>query len=345
VAEEIPTAAPGASRSRVQQVAIDEQHTGQRLDRVLTGLLPGVPRSRIFRLIRKGEVRVNGKRASPEQRLQSGDTLRVPPVRDGLTPPAEASPAAPRVPVTLTESLERSIVFEDEKLIALNKPAGVAVHGGSGLSFGVIEALRAARPDQTLELAHRLDRDTSGCLLIAKTAAALRALHALLREGEVLKSYLVLVAGGWELGHKIIDVPLRTDTRVGGERTVRAAEGGKSARTEFRLVERYGSRASLLEATLHTGRTHQIRVHAAYCGHPVAGDEKYGQKEFNTSMRELGLARMFLHAHHCAFTWPGGAEVDISVPLPDVLKQVLDQLSLKSKPKRTGNVRDRRRSR
>jgi 23S rRNA pseudouridine955/2504/2580 synthase len=330
----------------VQQVPIGEEQNGQRLDRVLSGLLPGVPRSRIFRLIRKGEVRVNGKRASPEQRLQSGDTLRVPPVRDGLTPPVALAPEAPRVPVSLTEQLERAIVFEDEKLIALDKPAGLAVHGGSGLTFGVIEALRAARPDQNLELAHRLDRDTSGCLLVTKTPAALRSLHALLRDGAVHKSYLVLVMGGWELGHKIIDVPLRTDTRVSGERTVRPAEGGKSARTEFRLIERYGSRASLLEATLHTGRTHQIRVHAAYCSHPVAGDEKYGDKEFNTGMRELGLQRMFLHSHHCSFTWPGGSDVDISVPLPEALKQVLDQLSLTSKQKRTrGGERDRRRSR
>jgi len=245
------------------------------------------------------------------------------------------------VPRSLIEQLEQAIIYEDERLLALDKPAGVAVHGGSGLSFGVIEALRASRPDETLELAHRLDRDTSGCLMIARTPAALRTLHALLRDGAVEKKYLVLVNGRWQLGHKKIDVPLRTDTRVGGERTVKAAAGGKEALTEFRLIDSFGARASLLEATLHTGRTHQIRVHAAYCGHPVAGDDKYGDAEANAWLRERGLTRMFLHAHSCAFAWPNGAEMNLSAPLPPALRAVLDALTAQRgrNPQRSRPVR------
>jgi 23S rRNA pseudouridine955/2504/2580 synthase len=303
-------------------VQIDASTEGQRLDKVLGQLLEGVPRTRIFRLIRRGEVRVNGRRASPEQRLVSGDSLRLPPVREV---PAGAPPT---VPPALLKSIERAVIHEDERLLVIDKPAGVAVHGGSGLSFGVIEALRASRPQETLELAHRLDRDTSGVLLIARRATALRDLHALLREGKVQKSYLALVAGRWQLGHKRIDVPLRTDLRVGGERTVRVDVHGKQALSEFKLIEHYGARASLLEVRLHTGRTHQIRVHAAHCGHPLAGDEKYGDVAFNQTMKSLGLARMFLHAHSCAFNWPdGGKEQSFNAPLPAALKAVLDQLS------------------
>jgi 23S rRNA pseudouridine955/2504/2580 synthase len=326
-----PTPATGgqAVLTRVRRVPVGPEAAGQRLDRVLGALLPGVPKSRIFRLIRRGEVRVNGGRARPEQRLAAGDELRVPPVREITEAEAGSPGAAPvvRVPRQLIEVVQRAVVHADEKLLVLDKPAGIAVHGGSGLSFGIIEALRAARPQETLELAHRLDRDTSGILLVARRSSALRALHALLRDGAVQKRYLVLVRGRWELGHKMIDVPLRTDTRVGGERTVRAHASGKAARTEFRLIEQFGARASLLEATLHTGRTHQIRVHAAHCGHPVAGDPKYGDADFNAALREVGLKRMFLHAHSCAFAWPGGSEVSLSAPLPAELKALLDQLA------------------
>jgi 23S rRNA pseudouridine955/2504/2580 synthase len=322
-------AAARPAATRVRRVAVGPEEAGQRLDRLLGTLLPGVPKTRIFRLIRRGEVRVNGGRARPEQRLAAGDELRVPPVREmAELPSADAGGApGPRVPATLTAAVEKAVIHEEEKFLALDKPAGLAVHGGSGLSFGVIEVLRASRPQETLELAHRLDRDTSGILLVARRPSALRTLHALLREGAVEKRYLVLVRGRWELGHKMIDVPLRTDTRVGGERTVRAHASGKAARTEFRLIEQFGARASLLEATLHTGRTHQIRVHAAHCGHPVAGDPKYGDADFNAALRELGLKRMFLHAHSCGFAWPGGAEVSLSAPLPAALKDVLDQLA------------------
>jgi 23S rRNA pseudouridine955/2504/2580 synthase len=316
------TSETGPARSAVRHVTIDAEHDGQRLDKVLSRLLIGVPRTRLFRLIRKGEVRVNGGRASPEQRLVAGDTLRLPPVR-------EADPDAPaRVPASMVQTIERAIIHEDERLLVVDKPSGIAVHGGSGLSFGVIEALRASRPTETLELAHRLDRDTSGLLMISRRSSALRELHALLRDGMVQKSYLVLVRGSWQLGHKRIDAPLRTDLRVGGERTVRVHESGKASLTEFRLIEHYGARASLLEAILHTGRTHQIRVHAAYCGHQVALDEKYGDEEFNRQMRERGLTRMFLHAHSCSFVWPGdGREQSFSSPLPTALKAALDALT------------------
>ena len=309
-------------RSAVRHVPVDAENAGVRLDKLLAQLLPGVPRSRIFRLIRRGEVRVNGRRAGPELRLAIGDSVRVPPVR-------ESTPDAPRrVPASLIATVERSVIHEDERLLVLDKPAGLAVHGGSGLSYGVIEALRASRPDETLELAHRLDRDTSGCLIVARRPSALRALHALLREGAVGKSYLALVAGRWNLGRKSIEAPLRTDGRVGGERTVKVDAHGKAARTDFRLVEHFGARASLIEATLHTGRTHQIRVHAAHCGHPVLGDDKYGDAARNEQMAALGLKRMFLHAHSLTFAWPDtGKECSFSAPLPPDLKSVLDRLA------------------
>jgi 23S rRNA pseudouridine955/2504/2580 synthase len=304
----------------VRRVPVDAEAEGQRLDKVLGRLLAGVPRSHIFRLIRRGEVRVNGRRARPEQRLASGDELRLPPVRP-------ADPDAPRrVPAALIARVEAAVIHEDERLLVLDKPAGLAVHGGSGLAFGVIEALRASRPKETLELAHRLDRDTSVCLLIARRASALRALHALLREGAMQKSYLALLAGRWKLGAKRVDAPLRTDLRSGGERTVKVDAQGKHAQTEFRLIEHLGARASLLEASILTGRTHQIRVHAAYCGHPVAGDEKYGDPAANAAFAELGLHRMFLHAHSCAFSWPDGSEQSFTAPLPDELRVVLERL-------------------
>src|SRR6204780_2724027 len=315
---------PSERRSPVRHVEIDANEQGQRLDRVLGRLLPGVPRSRLFRLIRRGEVRVNRRRADPAQRLTAGDSLRLPPVR-------EVAPDAPRrVPAGMIEALEHAVIHEDERLLVLDKPGGIAVHGGSGLAFGVIEALRASRPQQTLELAHRLDRDTSGLLMVAKRSSALRALHALLRDGAVQKSYLALVAGHWNLGHKRIDAPLRTDLRVGGERTVKVDQHGKNALTEFKLIEHYGARASLIEAIIHTGRTHQIRVHAAYCGHAVAGDAKYGDKAFNDALAEFGLTRMFLHAHSLSFVWPdSGSEENFSAPLPPALRAVLDQLGAK----------------
>jgi len=312
----------GESRGSVGHVTVGEDAAGQRLDNFLVKLLANVPRSHVYRVVRRGEVRINGKRAKPEQRLQASDSVRVPPIH------VDAEAPAPRVPRHLTEQVTGAIVYEDDRLLVLDKPAGIAVHGGSGTSFGVIEALRAARPqDDSLELVHRLDRDTSGCLLVARKAATLRALHAKLRESDFEKRYLALVKGHWNLGQKRIDVPLRTDLRVGGERTVKAHASGKAAISDFRPVQFFGKHATLMEVTLHTGRTHQIRVHAAYAGHPVAGDEKYGDAAFNEAMRPLGLERMFLHAHSIGFAWPRtGEPFSASAPLPPDLAAVLDRL-------------------
>jgi 23S rRNA pseudouridine955/2504/2580 synthase len=313
----------------VRHFEVEEGEAGQRLDKYLARRLGDVPRTRIFRIIRRGEVRVNGRRAGPEARLSTNDRVRVPPLWE------QAEEAPGRVqrgpPAALVEAVGRAIVQETDRLLVLDKPAGIAVHGGSGISFGIIEALRALKPGEPLELVHRLDRDTSGCLLVARDAATLRTLHALLRDGQCDKRYLVLVAGKWNLGQKRIDVPLRTDTRVGGERTVRADASGKPSVSDFRPVQFFGKWATLMEVGLHTGRTHQIRVHATYAGHPVAGDEKYGDVGFNARMRELGLARMFLHAHIMSFEWPHGGPFSVSAPLPRELATVLDRLPSKSK--------------
>ena len=367
-----------SEQTAVRRVTVGEDDAGSRLDRFLTRQYPEVPRSRLFRIVRKGEVRVNGKRADIDTRLTSGDEVRLPPVRleplapkeavaagttgttgttrsagsaaPGAAPGSGAPRPAPRsrVPASLIATVTGAILHEDERLLVINKPAGLAVHGGSGLSFGVIEALRAARPDErdTLELVHRLDRDTSGVLLIARKPAVLRMLHAGLREGEGFeKRYLALVKGSWQLGKKRIDAPLRTDLRVGGERTVKVQASGKSATSDFRPVQGFGRIASLLEVSILTGRTHQIRVHAAYAGHPVAGDPKYGDVEFNKEMREYGLERMFLHASSLSFVWPDrGTEFSVNAPLPPELARVIDALSSGSTRRRRGARPARRRS-
>jgi 23S rRNA pseudouridine955/2504/2580 synthase len=317
----VSTPDPREIRTPVQHFEVGEDEAGQRLDNYVQRHLTGLPRSRIQRVIRKGEVRVNGRRAGPETRVQLHDKIRIPPVR--LLPPGEPG----RAPAQLSEQIGRAIVYEDDKLLVLDKPAGIAVHGGSGVSFGVIEALRSLRPEETLELVHRLDRDTSGCLLVARRAGPLRILHALLREDGFEKRYLALVKGPWDLGAKRIDVPLRTDTRVGGERTVRADANGKASLSEFRPVQFFGKTATLMEVILRTGRTHQIRVHAAHAGHPVAGDDKYGDAAFNSELRALGLGRMFLHASSVSFVWPQGGQFSVNTPLPPELARVLDQLS------------------
>lgn len=308
------------TRTAVQHFQITDDEAGQRLDNYVQGRLGEVPRSRVYRVIRKGEVRVNGKRAGPETRLHLNDRVRIPPVR--VVPRAE--PGKPSA--ELSARIRDCIVHEDDKLLVVDKPAGVAVHGGSGVSFGVIEALRSLRPDEYLELAHRLDRDTSGCLIIARRAPVLRTLHALLREEGFEKRYLALVKGSWQLGAKRIDAPLATHTRVGGERTVRVAAGGKRSLSTFRPVQFFGRLATLMEVTLDTGRTHQIRVHAQHAGHPVAGDPKYGDETFNAALRALGLNRMFLHASSLSFVWPQGGEFSVNAPLPPELAAVLEAL-------------------
>jgi 23S rRNA pseudouridine955/2504/2580 synthase len=321
-----------AERQGVRHIEIGEDEAGRRLDQFLMRLFGTLPRSRVYRLVRKGEVRVNGRRADPALRLALHDKVRVPPVR--LEP--KGAPAT--VPHALLEQLRHAIIVEDKRLLVIDKPSGLAVHGGSGLSFGVIEALRALRPQESLELVHRLDRDTSGCLLIARQRSALRTLHALLREGLFEKRYLALLKGHWPHGRTRIEVPLRTDIRVSGERTVRAHASGKAALSEFRPVEFFGKRATLMEVLLHTGRTHQIRVHAAHAGHVVAGDEKYGDADFNRELAAIGLKRMFLHAHSVGFEWPEGGAFSASAPLPPDLAGVLEKLTSKGAPRRQGTA-------
>jgi 23S rRNA pseudouridine955/2504/2580 synthase len=308
---------------KVQRVRAGAAGEGQRLDNFLLRSLAGVPRSRVYRLLRRGEVRVNGKRKQADYRLTADDEVRLPPVRE-----PRASESAPRaVPDALLAAVRDAIAHEDERILVLNKPAGLAVHGGSGLAFGAIEALRALRPSEPLELAHRLDRDTSGCLLEARTRPALRMLHALLREGEVEKHYTALVAGRWRLGRKTIDAPVLTNVRQGGERVVRVHAEGKIAISVFAPQRHFRELATLMDVAIQTGRTHQIRVHAAFSGHPVAGDEKYGDREFNAKMRALGLRRMFLHAASVAFAWPDTkAPFRVSSDLPGDLAALLAQL-------------------
>ncbi len=303
-------------RARLLEVAAD--HAGQRIDNYLLRLLKGAPKSLIYRLLRKGEVRVNSGRIGPDYRLQSGDRVRLPPLR--LPSPDEPPPP----PSALLARLKEAVIWEDQDLLVLNKPAGIAVHKGSGLDFGIIELARALWPHLTfLELAHRLDRETTGCLVLAKTPTALRAMHDALRAGVVDKRYLALVCGQWQYGTHEVAAPLRKVLR-GGERLMEVAEQGKPARTRFKPVSLW-PRASLLEVALATGRTHQIRVHAAWCGHPVAGDDKYGDAACNQSLRGYGLRRLFLHAHSIAIVL-GGREIMLSAPLGEDLRGVVEQL-------------------
>jgi 23S rRNA pseudouridine955/2504/2580 synthase len=306
----------------VELRTISDDEAGQRVDNFLMRHFKTVPRSRVYRLLRKGEVRVNRKRVDAEYRLAAGDEVRLPPVRiDAASEPGRPS-------TSLLELIEQSVIFQDRHVMVLDKPAGVAVHGGSGMSFGVIEALRASRPRETLELVHRLDRDTSGCLLVARDRATLVSLHALIRGGGMHKTYLALVAGSWQLGTKRIDAPLATDNRQHGERHVRVASMGKDSVSVFKPVEFFGSLATLMEVDIPTGRTHQIRVHASFAGHPLLGDDKYGDRERNAELKQHGLRRTFLHAQSVAFDWPGsGVPFHVSAPLPAELSAVIDAIT------------------
>ncbi len=307
----------------VQFVDVSEEYAGQRIDNFLLARLKGIPKSYVYRILRKGEVRVNKGRIGPEYRLKTGDQVRVPPYR-----PAKMEPGQVIVPGGATKRIEDAILYEDNHLIAMDKPSGMAVHGGSGLSFGVIEALRANRPSHTrLELVHRLDRETSGCLLVAKKTSTLRRLHEAMRGDGLRKTYLLLVKGHWVGGSRLVDAPLKKNTLQSGERMVRVDSAGKPSQTEFRLVTQFAD-CALLEANLKTGRTHQIRVHAASIGHPIAGDDKYGDEQFNRMMKARGLNRLFLHAASLV----GESELvpglhAISAPLPDDLKLVLDKMT------------------
>ncbi len=318
-----PDSGHSLNLAAARELTIDEHHAGQRIDNFLIACLKGLPRTRIYRILRRGEVRVNKGRIRQHYRLKSGDVVRIPPVRL-----AQAGP--PRRPAAaLCERVEECILFEDRGLIVLDKPSGVVVHGGSGRSHGIIEALRAARGERHyLELVHRLDRDTSGCLMIAKRRPVLTALHAAFRHGKVRKRYLVLVKGHWRGGARDIEAGLRRNVLRSGERLVSVDPSGKAGRTRF-VPRAPGRTASFMEALPFTGRTHQIRVHAASTGHPVAGDAKYGEREFNRRMRGHGLRRLFLHAASLGFENPGdGSRSGVEAPLPAELLKVLASLGL-----------------
>ncbi len=312
---------PDISKNSVTRAQISEEEAGQRLDNYLLRVCKGVPKSHVYRILRSGEVRVNKKRADAAYRLQAGDEIRIPPVR-----------IAERQQEIDAGAMMRSdlpILFEDDALLAINKPAGIAVHGGSGVSFGVIEALRQQRPQaKFLELAHRLDRETSGILLVGKKRSALNALHDMFREGgrQADKRYLALVSGRWMDEKRDVRLPLHKYLLENGERRVRVSDDGKFSHTVFRLQARW-ERFSLLEAQLKTGRTHQIRVHLAHLGFPIAGDDKYGDFALNRQLQAEGLKRMFLHAWKMDFPHPLKDErVRLEAPVPGQLKTFLTHL-------------------
>lgn len=301
---------------------IDADQEGQRLDNFLISRLKGVPRQHIYRIIRKGEVRVNKGRRKPEYRLEEGDLVRIPPIRVG-SPTAIPADANPETLVWL----EEAILQEDKKLLVVNKPAGLAVHGGSGIKLGLIEALRVLRPrEKRLELVHRLDRETSGCVLIAKRRTTLANLHEQFRSGHVHKEYIALVNGHLSRTKEVVEAPLLRVEAAAGERRVKVDPTGKEARTDI-TTERKFRNASLIRLKLHTGRMHQARVHCAHLGHAIAGDDRYGDREFNKTMKGLGLKRMFLHARELRFIHPDtGLKVGESAPLPIELEKLLEKL-------------------
>ena len=308
------------SKPRIHTATEDE--AGQRLDNFLMARLKGVPKSRIYRILRKGEVRVNKGRVAPKYRIVEGDQIRIPPIRI-----AETNNDGAAANQGLLQRLEQSILFEDDRILVVNKPSGLAVHGGSGLSYGLIEALRVARPNEKgLELVHRLDRDTSGCLMIAKKRSALRTLHELIRHNKVEKRYQALLAGKWRRDKMTANAPLLKNVSQGGERIVRVDPLGKPAITHFSVRERLKG-FTLVNALLETGRTHQIRVHAAHLGTPICGDSKYGDPSSNEVIKKLGLNRLFLHAVELRFRWPNEKRDQIiTAPLDDKLETVLKRL-------------------
>lgn len=323
----IPPKPRDVATSAVRILKVPEDRAGQRVDNFLLGQLKGAPRSLIYKLMRSGQVRVNGGRTKAERKLEAGDEVRIPPVR--LSEEGEKS--AP--PDAFMARLEAAIVYEDARLLALNKPSGVASHGGSGISFGAIETLRALRPNQSLELVHRLDRDTSGLLIVAKKRSALTELQALMREDDrvqgrgISKRYLTLLVGRMPDGTMSVDAPLHIGLRQGGERHVQVNAAGKPSLSHFRVLERRGGH-SYCEVRIETGRTHQIRVHAQHLGHPVAGDDKYGDPAVNKRLREqIGLKRLFLHAASLEFSLDDGkTPYLLNAPLADELAEALNRL-------------------
>ncbi len=316
----------GDTAPKVRFIEIDEADAGQRLDNFLLRQLKGVPKSRIYRIVRMGEVRINKGRSKPDYRLKKGDTVRIPPVRTASRP---APPSADKL-----KWLNDRVLYEDDDLIAIDKPSGLAVHGGSGINLGLIEALRQLRPEcRFLELVHRLDRDTSGVLLIAKRRPVLRDLHTQLRQGSTQKRYTALLRGNWVGKARRIDAPLEKNQLRSGERVVNVSDEGKAAASRFIPKQNFGPTealpegASLVEIALLTGRTHQARVHAAHLGQPIAGDTKYGDTRFNNQLKDFGLSRLFLHASSITFMHPGQAcKTRIEAPLASDLQAVLENL-------------------
>jgi 23S rRNA pseudouridine955/2504/2580 synthase len=307
-------------RTQVQFVDIDEDMAGQRIDNFLRNQLKNIPKSMIYRIVRKGEVRVNKKRIKAEYKLKAGDLVRIPPV----TIEEKTEDSVISTKLNKVSELEQCIIYEDDHLLILNKPSGTAVHGGSGLKFGAIEALRALRPDaRFLELVHRIDRDTSGILLVAKKRSALRHLQAQFREKTVQKYYFALVMGEWKSSCKVVNAPLLKNEV---NSIVRVNPNGKASETRFRVLEKFQD-ATLIQASPITGRTHQIRVHAQYTGHPIAWDDRYGDRRFDAYTGKVGLNRLFLHAANIKFIHPGSEEkVDISAPMESKLETALTGL-------------------
>ncbi len=313
-----------AARSAARTVTVPDDRDGQRLDNFLLGQLKGAPRSLVYKLVRSGQVRVNGGRAKAERKLEAGDEVRIPPVN--LNETGEKTPP----PAGFLQRMEQAIVFEDARLLVINKPSGVASHGGSGISHGAIETMRVLRPNQTLELVHRLDRDTSGLLVMAKKRSALSEMQALLREdhdGGIEKRYLTLLTGRMPNGTMTVDAPLHIGLRQGGERHVQVHRDGKPSVSHFKVLERRGGH-SYCEVLIETGRTHQIRVHAQHLGLPVAGDDKYGDAAVNKRLREqAGLKRLFLHAASLQFALDGGkTPYVLNAPLAEDLREALERL-------------------
>lgn len=310
------------SFNQVQFVTIDGDEAGQRIDNFLLARLKGVPKSMIYRIIRKGEVRVNKGRIKPEYKLAAGDSIRIPPVRVAEKEEHAVSPKLEKV-----SALAECILYEDEHVMLINKPSGTAVHGGSGLSFGVIEGLRALRPEaRFLELVHRLDRDTSGVLLIAKKRSALRSLHEQLRLKQMQKDYLALVRGQWQSHTQVVQAPLLKNILQSGERVVKVSSEGKPSETRFKVEERFEF-ATLVKASPVTGRTHQIRVHTLHAGHPIAFDDRYGDRDFDTQLASTKLNRLFLHASSLTFIHPStGEKMRIEAPMDKTLRYCLQVL-------------------
>lgn len=309
---------PPGNKTPVKFYTVSADEEGQRIDNFLLNKLKGVPKSRVYRILRKGEVRINKKRAAPSYKLQEGDEVRVPP----LFMEERAVLAAPSV--STRHLLSSRILYEDDNLLIINKPSGMSVHAGSTVRVGVVEALRHLYPKLVnLELAHRLDSETTGCLVLAKKKKILREIHELLRSGQVTKIYWALTMGKWKRSERHVDLPLRKDYRDGGKHVVEVRRDGKEALTVFHPVQQFAD-AELMEVKLYTGRTHQIRVHAAHLGHPIAGDDRYGDPEFNKVARQKGVKRMFLHARSIEFTLPSlNQHIKVTAPLDPDLEQGL----------------------